>query len=422
VIFSVTSGDVCEVAVDSATLTFTPATWSTPKTVTVRGVDDPTVDGPQVTGVTVTVAAGSDPTFVGLSPKQVSVTTTDNDVAGFSVAQTGGTTSVAETATRDTFTVVLTRQPLTNVTFTVTSADVGEATVDSATLTFTPATWSTSKIVVATGVDDQVADGPQLTDVTVAVAAGSDAAFLGLSAQTVSVQTTDDEIADFAVTQTGGSTSVTEGGSSDTFSVVLLSRPSSSVTITATSPNPAEVTVSPSSVSFPPGQWNSPRTFTVTAVNDAVADGSQITLVVVAVDDANSNDVFDPAPDKTVSVTSVDNEVAGFTIVESNGQTIVSESGATDSFTIALTAQPASPVTLTITSGDTGEVSVVTSTVSFTSSDWSTPKPVTVQGVPDGVPDGPQLTDVTVAVSPPTYAVYAAVSSQTVVVTTNDVN
>ena len=55
-------------------------------------------------------------------------------------------------------------------------------------------------------------------------------------------------------------------------------------------------------------------------------------------------------------------------------------------------------------------------------SDWSTPKPVTVQGVPDGTPDGPQLTDVTVAVSPPTYAVYAAVSSQTVVVTTNDVN
>jgi len=422
VVFNVTSGDATEVAVDSATLTFTPTTWSTPKTVTVTGVDDPTVDGTQVTGVTVAVAAGSDPTFVGLSPKQVSVTTTDDDVAGFSVTQTGGTTSVDETGTTDVFTVVLTRQPLSNVTFTVTSADVGEAVVDAATLTFTPATWSTAKTVVVTGVDDQVADGPQLTDVTVAVGAGSDAAFLGLASQTVSVQTTDDEIADFAVTQTGGSTSVTEGGSSDTFTVVLLSRPASSVTITATSPNPGEVTVSPSSVSFPPGQWNSPRTFTVTAVNDAVADGNQVTLVVVSVDDATSNDLFDAAPDKTVSVTSVDDEVAGFTIVESGGQTTVSESGTTDSFTVALTAQPVSPVTLTITSGDTGEVSVVTTSVSFTSSDWSTPKTVTVQGVADGAPDGSQLTDVTIAVGPGAYPVYAAVSPQNVVVTTTDVN
>ena len=44
----------------------------------------------------------------------------------------------------------------------------------------------------------------------------------------------------------------------------------------------------------------------------------------------------------TVSATTVDDDTAGFTIVESGGTTSVNESGTTDTFTAVLTAQPVS--------------------------------------------------------------------------------
>ena len=422
VVMTVTVSDPGELAVDSATLTFTPSNWSAAKAVTITGADDPAVDGAQVTDVTITVVAGSDPPYVGLPPAVVQVTTSDNDVAGFQVSESGRTTSVDESGTIDDISVVLTAQPLTDVTLTVVSADAGEVTPDSATLTFTPLDWDVPKTVLLTGVDDQNADGSQDTPITIAVDASSDAAFTGLAGQTVSVETTDDEVADFAITESGGSTSVTEAGSSDSFDVVLLSRPSSSVTLVAISPDLGEVTVTPSSVSFPPGQWNSPRTFTVTGADDAVADGNQVTLVLVAVDDASSNPVFADAPDKDVAVTTVDDEVPGFTIVESGGITSVDENGSSDTFTIVLDAQPASGVTLDVVSDDTGEVIVVTSSVSFTTSNWATPQSVTLQGVADGVTDGPQITAVTVSVDSSSDPIYAVLGTQSVSVETTDIN
>jgi len=425
VVFTVVSADVGEAAVDSATLTFTPTNWNVAKTVTVTGVNDPVVDGAQVTLVTLTVVAGSDPLFVGLPPRQVSVTTTDDDVADFVVTQTGGTTVVDETGTQDAFTVVLTAQPLSNVSLTVSAANTGEITVDSVTLTFTPANWSTAKTVTVTGVDDTVTDGPQSTAVTIGVAGGSDPAFTGLAPKVVNVTTTDDEIADFAIIETQGSTVVTEGGSTDTFDVVLLSQPSSgTVTIVATSPDGGEVTVSPPSVTFRRngnGAWNVPQTFTVTGVNDALADGDVVTLVLVAVDDASSNDVFDSAPDQTVSVTTLDDEVPGLSITESNG-TSVSESGSEDTFTVVLTAQPVSPVTINVTSEDPGEVAVVLPSISFTPQDWATPKTVRVAGVSDGVADGPQSTDVVLAVDPTSDPVYATAAPASVTVITTDID
>ena len=63
-----------------------------------------------------------------------------DDAAGFTITEIGGgSTSVNESGTTDTFTVVLDSQPLTNVVLTVASSNTGEATVSPATLTFTSA-------------------------------------------------------------------------------------------------------------------------------------------------------------------------------------------------------------------------------------------------------------------------------------------
>jgi hypothetical protein len=75
-----------------------------------------------------------------------------------------------------------------------------------------------------------------------------------------------------AISQSGGSTAVTEGGATDTYTVVLTGEPTANVTIT---PSPSsQLTVSPPSLIFTISNWSTPQTVTVTAVNDAVAEGA----------------------------------------------------------------------------------------------------------------------------------------------------
>ena len=54
VVLRLTSEDATEVVVDPSVLTFTPVDWASPQTVSVVGVDDPLIDGPQTTRVPLT--------------------------------------------------------------------------------------------------------------------------------------------------------------------------------------------------------------------------------------------------------------------------------------------------------------------------------------------------------------------------------
>jgi hypothetical protein len=74
------------------------------------------------------------------------------------------------------------------------------------------------------------------------------------------------------ISQSGASTAVTEDGATDTYTVVLTSEPTANVTIT---PTPgSQLTVSPPSLIFTISNWSTSQTVTVTAVNDAVAEGT----------------------------------------------------------------------------------------------------------------------------------------------------
>ena len=67
---------------------------------------------------------------------------------------------------------------------------------------------------------------------------------------------------------------------SDSFTVVLASRPSSTVSIgTITSSDPNEVSVSPSSLEFTLTDWDTPQTVTVTGVDDGNPDGTQMVTI-----------------------------------------------------------------------------------------------------------------------------------------------
>ena len=84
-----------------------------------------------------------------------------------------------------------------------------------------------------------------------------------------------------------------EGGGTQTFSVVLNAAPATNVVSYLISNDTSEGTVSPASLTFTTGNWNTPRTVTVTPVNDEIVDGDQFYNITVSVDDINSNDFFD---------------------------------------------------------------------------------------------------------------------------------
>ena len=235
----------------------------------------------------------------------------------------------------------------------------------------------------------------------------------------VNVPTISEITPGFTVTETDGGTSVTEAGGEDTFTVVLDARLGSDVVINVSSGDTGEGTVSSSTLTFTPSDWDTPQTVTVTGVDDDIIDGTQTFNITLSIDDNNSDDNFDALGDKTVSVDNTDDDAAGFTLSKTTAS--VSEVGTTDDFTVVLTAEPASNVVINITSGDTGEATVDASSITFTPANWNTPQTVTITGEDDSDLDGDQTTTITLSVDDASSDDdFDALADQTVSVVTED--
>jgi uncharacterized protein len=137
----------------------------------------------------------------------------------------------------------------------------------------------------ATGADDGLAiDDFSLTPVVATVSAG------------------------ITITQSGGNTSVTEGGASDSYQVSLNTQPTDDVTITLTNPgSPSQLAVTPTTLTFTPTNWNTAQSVSVTAVDDLLVEGLHNSVInhSVTSTDANYSTVSVPA----VTVGIVDNDV-----------------------------------------------------------------------------------------------------------------
>jgi len=130
---------------------------------------------------------------------------------------------------------------------------------------------------------------------------------------------------------------------------------------------------------------------------------------------------WDGAGSYWVSTSYAQTFVPGLDIVETGGSTAVTEGGATDTYTVALRAQPLGPVTVTATANSQVTVNGLSSaTLGFTPTDWSVPKTVTVRAVDDTLVEGPHYGKVTHTVSGGGYDSLAPVEL-TANVTDNDV-
>ena len=195
VTIGLSSGNPAEGTASPATLTFTPANFAIPQAVTVTGTDDPEDDGDVASTIVTAPASSADPNYNNLNAADVAVTNTDDDTAGITVTPVAGLTTTEAGGTA-TFTVRLNSRPTAEVTIALSSSNPGEGSVAPATLTFTPANFSSPQTVTVTGVDDAEADGRTTSTILTAPAASTDPGYNGLNAADVAVDNDDNDTAE----------------------------------------------------------------------------------------------------------------------------------------------------------------------------------------------------------------------------------
>ncbi|MGE3275415.1 MAG: beta strand repeat-containing protein [Vicinamibacterales bacterium] len=135
----------------------------------------------------------------------------------------------------------------------------------------------------------------------------------------------------------------TESGGTATFTAVLTVQPTASVTLTLSSSDATEGTVSPSTLTFTTANWNVPQTVTVTGAADLLTDGSQAyTIVTSATSSGDAN--YSGRTVLDVNVTNTNVNVAP-TLSAIAAQTIQQGQSTSVSFTVA----DESPASVTVT-------------------------------------------------------------------------
>ncbi|MBF2761653.1 MAG: hypothetical protein ISN28_15580, partial [Ectothiorhodospiraceae bacterium AqS1] len=171
--------------------------------------------------------------------------------------------------------------------------------------------------------------------------------------------------------------SLTEGGSAGTFDVTLETPPAAGATATfsVTSGDSGAASVSPTTLTFDDSNYDTAQTVTVTPQDDSDGLDEDIDITI------SESSGYD-ADDMTVDVSVSDDDRS---IIASRPSIVLDEGGSTDSFTVALETAPASgtSVSISVTSGDTGAVTVSPSTLTFDDSNYDTAKPVTLTPIED---------------------------------------
>ena len=183
---------------------------------------------------------------------------------------------------------------------------------------------------------------------------------------------------------------VSEDGATDSYTLVLASPPSANVMITVTpdaqclvngSSDPVTLTFTRTGAT----RWSNPQTVTIGAADDGVIEADHSCTVSHSIAAGSAAEYLGTSIGQ-VSADITDNDSAGIAVSAISGDT--NEWGATATFTMVLTSQTTSDVTVDLSSSNPAEGTVAPESVTFTLDNWDSPQTVTVTGVDDGLEDG----------------------------------
>ena len=311
------------------------------------------------------------------------------------ISKTGvGLTEAAGPQHTATYTVRLTSQPTGKVWVNLSLEEENVATVSPAVLLFNTRNWSTRQKVTVTAVDDNIQNvwksRVRSTGINHAASRGG----YESARKRVTVAVKDDEInPTFSVADA----EVSEGDSGEVdlnFTVTL-----SPATVTKTRVNFRTADVSATagedytgvdiSLDFEPG--DSSKTVTIKIKGDETAEINE-TLTATLYGQAryisdSETEVSDIKLGRAVATgTIIDNDTGGLAF--SQKTVIVTEgsgTGRTATYTVALTRQPTSAVTVALSSGDEDAATISPKTLTFTAGNWQSGQTVTVSGVDDNL-------------------------------------
>ena len=397
--------------------------------------------------VSVTVAAAAHDLPGTLASNSLSVTPTP----GIALSRTtlaleedpsaGGGTN----ANVGTYTIRLTANPTTagggncnvNIEATSDNTDVSidtDGSPQTKRVVFTHLDWNTPQTITATVAGDGDSQDDAATISHARVGSLCSGGFFGNpTLPSVTVNVNDDEAAGILLDADPSTPTMDEAGpltldelstssdNSKSYTVRLAAEPSQDVTVTITSGDTTAATVDKASLTFTSSNWNTRQTVTVTAVQDNDSDGESVTITHAASTTAMSEYTNVQA---TITASLTDKDTPGFVFDADPSSPATDEAGplqlvedhATDAskeYTVRLSAQPTQTVTATIATSDATAVTVDDtdtntpgdqSTLTFTSSNWSTPQTVTLTAQAD---DGGANESVTI-----THSAATATSSE----------
>ncbi|NER36457.1 MAG: hypothetical protein F6J93_21145 [Oscillatoria sp. SIO1A7] len=349
------------------------ATALTPQTVTVTATDDAIAEGSHLSTIGHSVVS-ADVNYNGFSLANIGATITDNDSPGVSISESGGNINLTEGGASDSYDLVLTTQPSADVTINLATA--GQVTTSSNSLTFTSANWNQPQTVTVVAINDALAEGNHTGTISHS-SSSTDPNYNGIAIANLLANITDDDSAGISIAVSGGSTEVSEGGNTDTYTIVLTSAPTAPVTVSF---NPGSDLESIAPLTFDPTNWNVAQTVTVRATDDRVAEGNHNSTIAHRATSTDLN--YSGIAIASVSVQIADNDNAGVSIIQTEGSTQIAEGGTTDTYSVVLTTAPTAPVTIRFNTDSQVEA---IADLTFTPNNWNVSQTVTVTAREDSI-------------------------------------
>ena len=155
------------------------------------------------------------------------------------------------------------------------------------------------------------------------------------------------------------------------YTVALATQPSATVTVAISGHAGSDLVLDNTSLTFSTTNWNTPQPVTIRVGEDTDTEPDSVTLT----HSASGGDYGSVS--KTLKVTITDNDSRGLDISQA-ALTVTEGDAAGQSYTVALTSQPSSAVTVTISGQASSDLVVDPSSLTFSTGNWDTAQTVTV--------------------------------------------
>ncbi len=315
---------------------------------------------------TVALGTGMPPGTVAGTPSVQRVTILDNDAVGIELVPTS--LNMVEGVPAD-YTVRLSSEPVASVMVQITELG-GRLTWTPPELVFTSSDWNTPQSVTVEAEEDEntASETTTLTHLSTSVDPGYSGRMTNLP-----VSVADSGTPNLVVSPS--TLFIREGGSAE-FTVLLVTEPSTPVTVQVPLFENPDLTRSQETLRFTSLNWHEAQTVTVRSAEDADAEAEVPESLQLTATGGEYTGITG-----TVLVTVVEKDQKGIELRPSS--LTLAEGGPAGTYTVQLRSAPTSAARITITGHPEDKVTLTPESLTITASNWNVPQTITVQAEDD---------------------------------------